>query len=575
MADASPTTSRMRELILGGIVVDEAGCWIWQRTIDKAGYGRIHYQPWGRPMEVMTHRAAYREFVGPIPRGLQLDHLCRVRPCCNPEHLEPVTPLENLERAVGVPSMLNRAKTHCPRGHEYDAVNTYIGPSSGKRYCRTCRADNYAEGRRNMTPLRRQKGTGSLYKREDGLWVGMVSGYGVDGKRKRRAVTSKDRATAQRKLTALVAQVNDQGGLPARGLTVEQWLTTWLDTIAAKRVRPRTLATYRGYARTHLIPALGRHRLDRLQPQHVRAMTDGMVKAGASSTTALQAHAILTKCLTDAVREGHITRNVAQLVDRPRKEASDRGALTPEQAVTLLRSVDKTAMGARWAAALFLGARQGEVLGLEWDRVNLDLGTVDLSWQLQRLPWRHGCGTMAGTATANAGSTSQRAPANAGAVVRSKCGKRAAYCPKRELDVPRGFELRPITGALALTRPKSRAGQRLIPLPPPMLAALTWHRANTTGTGLVWARANGDPIDPKADNAEWHDALERAGLPSVPLHAARHSCATLLLRAGVDQRVIASIMGHSNVTTTQGYLHSDQTLQRDAMARLGTMLAID
>jgi integrase len=405
-----------------------------------------------------------------------------------------------------------------------------------------------------MTPLRRQKGTGSLFKRDDGLWVGMVSGYGMDGKRKRRAVTSKDRATAQRKLTALVAQVNDQGGLPARGLTVETWLTTWLDTIAAKRVRPRTLATYRGYARTHLIPALGRHRLDRLQPQHVRAMTDGMVKAGASSTTALQAHAILTRALTDAVREGHITRNVAQLVDRPRKEASHRGALTPEQAVTLLRSVDRTAMGARWAAALFLGARQGEVLGLEWDRVNLDLGTVDLSWQLQRLPWRHGCGS------------SSQLP---------KCGKRAAYCPKRELDVPRGFELRPITGALALTRPKSRAGQRLIPLPPPMHTALTWHRANTTGAGLVWTRANGDPVDPKADNAEWHAALERAGLPSVPLHAARHSCATLLLRAGVDQRVIASIMGHSNVTTTQGYLHSDQTLQRDAMARLGTMLAID
>jgi integrase len=404
-----------------------------------------------------------------------------------------------------------------------------------------------------VTPVRRQKGTGSLHKRRsDGLWIGSVSGYGLDGRRKRRTVSSKDRATAQRKLTALVAQVNDQGGLPARGLTVETWLTTWLDTIAAKRVRPRTLATYRGYARTHLIPALGRHRLDRLQPQHVRAMTDGMVKAGASSTTALQAHAILTKALTDAVREGHITRNVAQLVDRPRKEASDRGALTPEQAVTLLRSVDKTAMGARWAAALFLGARQGEVLGLEWDRVNLDAGTVDLSWQLQRLPWRHGC--------RNDSNISSHRPAS---------------CPKRELDVPRGFELRPITGALALTRPKSRAGQRVIPLPPPMLAALTWHRANTQGTGLVWTRANGDPIDPKADNAEWHAALERAGLPSVPLHAARHSCATLLLRAGVDQRVIASLMGHSNVTTTSGYLHADLTLQRDAMGRLGTMLAID
>ena len=85
-----------------------------------------------------AHRVAYRLEVGPIPRGLVLDHLCRVRNCVRPDHLEPVTRGENVLRGETIPAA-NRAKTACKDGHDFDEENTYIAPN-GHRGCRKCRA---------------------------------------------------------------------------------------------------------------------------------------------------------------------------------------------------------------------------------------------------------------------------------------------------------------------------------------------------------------------------------------------------------------------------------------------------
>ncbi len=100
------------------VSVDDAGCWIWSGTLSK-GYGRVSLDGIGSA----THRLTYEKLVGPIPVGLQIDHLCRVPACCNPTHLDPVTAAENIRR--GETSKWQRDKTHCPQGHEYDEVNTY------------------------------------------------------------------------------------------------------------------------------------------------------------------------------------------------------------------------------------------------------------------------------------------------------------------------------------------------------------------------------------------------------------------------------------------------------------------
>lgn len=108
------------------------GCWLWAGHTEKNGYGRFRAQ--GKMK--WAHRAARELFVGPIPKGKELDHLCRVPACVNPKHLEPVTHKENMLRSpLGAPVMY-RSKKACPQGHAYSLENTYV--FRGMRYCRTC-----------------------------------------------------------------------------------------------------------------------------------------------------------------------------------------------------------------------------------------------------------------------------------------------------------------------------------------------------------------------------------------------------------------------------------------------------
>lgn len=111
------------------IVVDENGCWIWQRYRDAFGYGRHH-------RNLLCHRSTYQLVFGDIPSGYHVDHLCRVPACCNPRHLEPVTPAENIRRQPTNVATRRRAWTHCIHGHAFDEENTYW--QAGHRACRTC-----------------------------------------------------------------------------------------------------------------------------------------------------------------------------------------------------------------------------------------------------------------------------------------------------------------------------------------------------------------------------------------------------------------------------------------------------
>jgi len=114
------------------IVVDDNQCWLWQGTQSKNGYAYASRGP-GHPKRVV-HRILWEHHNNQlIPEGMQLDHLCRVRQCVNPDHFEVVTPSENTMRQ----EHSNRGKTHCPKGHEYDTENTRI-TSTGRRVCRAC-----------------------------------------------------------------------------------------------------------------------------------------------------------------------------------------------------------------------------------------------------------------------------------------------------------------------------------------------------------------------------------------------------------------------------------------------------
>jgi hypothetical protein len=128
-----PMTIRDLERISERVVIDDRDCWLWMGLRTKAGYGQMRM---GKTFAV--HRILYEAVVAPIPEGLVTDHLCRVRGCVNPRHLEPVTRRENSAR--GNCGAHLRAKTHCPQGHPYSGENLYVEPAGG-RSCRQCKRD--------------------------------------------------------------------------------------------------------------------------------------------------------------------------------------------------------------------------------------------------------------------------------------------------------------------------------------------------------------------------------------------------------------------------------------------------
>jgi len=106
-----------------------SGCWIWMASLSADGYGRLH--------RLSAHKISYEIFKCDVPDGLELDHLCRVRACVNPDHLEPVPHALNCER--GNTTIFNTSKTRCPQGHKYTVANTHI-TKAGSRSCRKCAA---------------------------------------------------------------------------------------------------------------------------------------------------------------------------------------------------------------------------------------------------------------------------------------------------------------------------------------------------------------------------------------------------------------------------------------------------
>lgn len=404
-------------------------------------------------------------------------------------------------------------------------------------------------------PARRSPGDGTLFKRSDGLWVGGVElPAGPDGKRRIKRVTSKNRNTVLQKLRKLQAEVA-AGQIPTtKSTTVQRWLEYWRDDILPHRaVKPATVYQYELVIRRYLIPYIGAKRLDRLEPSDIRSLYVRLT-ADVSSRTAQKAHQVLCLALKAAVREGVTGYSVMDRVDKPThitKEAESFDAKTAIHLITTAVHTQGPMWGARWAFGFLTGARESEVLGLEWSRVNLDSATVDISWQLQRMPRTHGCGPRVG------------------GVWPCKF-TRPSYCPKSSWRFPNG-EYRECSGTLCWTRPKTRAGKRMVPLIPDLVHVLR-SIEGTSPHGLVFHHPDGKPIDQEQDQKAWKRLLKDAGIPHVRQHTIRHSTATLLMEAGADAHVIQSVIGHSDIAMTRSYQHVDLELARRTWANLGELM---
>lgn len=288
---------------------------------------------------------------------------------------------------------------------------------------------------------RTPNGASSICLGKDGYWHRRVTvGVKDDGRLDRRHVMG-TQADVTRKVRALERQ-RDGGTVrkAGRSWTVEKWLLHWVENIAAPFVRDNTLAGYRVAVNVHLVPGLGKHRLDRLEPEHLEKLYVRMMRSGSAPATAHQAHRTLRTALNEAVRRGHILRNPATLAKAPRLVEKEVEPYTVDEVRLLLKAAMGGRNGTRWAIALALGLRQGEALGLKWADVDLDVGTLIVRRGRLRPRWRHGCD---GT-----------------------CGREyGGHCPQRVAERAETAET------------KSRAGRRVVGLPSELVELLKAHRA--------------------------------------------------------------------------------------------------
>lgn len=195
----------------------------------------------------------------------------------------------------------------------------------------------------------------------------MTVGVRANGRPDRRHVMAGIEREVRRKLRE-IERSRDRGELPQAGArwTVEQWLTHWVEKIAARAVRPNTLDGYRFAIYKHVIPAIGAHRLDRLEPEHLETLYAAMLDAGRAPATARQVHRTVRTALNEAVRRRHLRRNPAALAKPPRLPEWEIEPLSVDEVRQLLDTAGRRRNAARWAVALALGLRQGEALGLRW-----------------------------------------------------------------------------------------------------------------------------------------------------------------------------------------------------------------
>ena len=394
-----------------------------------------------------------------------------------------------------------------------------------------------AEERDSATPRRRRasengkraSGESSIYRDEDGRWHGFVSmGKKENGRRDRRHVSGAKRADVVAKVRAIKAK-RDAGVVNAAGRapTVGEWLDHWLDNIAARKVRARTLESYRSTVRLHLRPGVGYQRLDRLQPEHLERLYAALADKGLGPTSILRAHRVLSRALKVASQRGKVARNVATLVDPPVvKRPQTAMPLSAQEVRRVMAAAQAHRNAARWTVAMAVGLRQSEALALRWADTDLEQGTLTVRRGVHRV---------------------------------------------------RGQ-------GLVYEEPKADRSRRTLALPGPLVEALRAHRAAqleeraAAGTewedhDLVFAQANGRPIERKSDWRAWKALLQEAGVRDVRLHDGRHTAATLLLSEGVHPRVVMEVLGHAQMrTTTDTYSHVMPALGRDAADRMGRAL---
>lgn len=382
---------------------------------------------------------------------------------------------------------------------------------------------------------RRGNGEGSIYKRPDGTWVGQVS-VGHDpttGKLKRKSFYGKTRKEVADKIAQALQEVRSGTYIEPAQTTFGEWLDKWLTGYKKGQLKPSTYESYEMLINVHIKPVLGKVPLAKLQAHMLQTFYNDKLaagrangKGGLSTRMVRYLHAVIRQALEQAVKEGLLTRNVADATSPPVIKNKQFRPLTEEELLKFFDAVKYDQLFAAYVLAATTGLRRGELLGLCWDCVDLEQGIITVKRQLLVL---------------KDGLTLEE-------TTKSKSGKRSIVLTDDAIRELKAHRKRQLQEKLLL----GEAYQ---------------------DNGLVFCRKDGTPLDPREFTKRFQRYLEKAGLPKVRLHDLRHTHASLLLARGVHPKVVQERLGHSSITITLDlYSHLAPGLQEAAAATLNGLL---
>ena len=362
------------------------------------------------------------------------------------------------------------------------------------------------------------------------------------GKRRLKSVGGfRTRRDAERALSKLLEQINQGSYAEPSRMTLAEYLPQWLQAARLRGLRQTTLVGYEVMITRQLIPRIGALQLRELTPAHLNTLYLELLEGGRlqrpgglSPRTVRAAHTVLRRALADAVRQGLLTRNVADFADPPSAAAARAEARKSVKTWTtaqLRQFLERTRDNPLYSAFLLgamTGMRRGEVLGLRWSDVDLDEKRLRITQTL--------------------------------------------VAPRYEL---------------VFSEPKTAAGRRTVALDDRTVAALREHRRQQAAarlafgrgyeeTGLVFTQEDGSPVVPMIFTQRFQKASRDAGLPQIRFHDLRHGHVTYLMQAGVPLPVIAQRVGHSSVAVTGDiYSHVRPELRDDAATLVAKIVGGD
>lgn len=373
---------------------------------------------------------------------------------------------------------------------------------------------------------------GQIIKRGDKTWLVRIF-MGRDGSGKRRYMNKTVRGNkkdAEGYLSKTQTQISSGTFVEPSFLTIDEYLDKWLDAAARPRLSERTLADYSEVLKRYVRPKLGSKTLSQLQPLEIQELYSEMQERKLSARTVRGTHVVLSSALKQAVRWRMLFVNPAQSVELPKRTRREMKALSPGEATAFLEAAREDPHGLVFALGLVTGMRPEEYLALQWKDIDLQQGTATVQ---RTLCWRRQKG-----------------------------------------------------GGWYFGEPKTSQSRRTVPLPASIVRELGHHKARQAQTrlkmggdyqtlDLVFATATGGPLH--SDNLatrNFRAIRERAKLPaSITPYSLRHTCATLLLLAGENPKVVSERLGHSSIVMTlDTYSHVLPSMQQAATEKLEKML---